>query len=140
MIKKIVNTAIVSLLLVATTGLTVNLHYCRENLYDIGVFSKAESCCMPGENKKPHRHCNVNNHQKSDCEDKTVNFEPVDNFVVSSSNFDFSNFSSLSLFILNSIVTDIFNYISISVIEIPKQDISPPEIQVVLSLLQTYLL
>ena len=144
MLRKISHISFVILLLISTTVMTVNLHFCKQKLYDIGVFSQAENCCMPNEkqhnNTKYHHQCDMNNHKKSDCQDETIRIESIDDFVVSSSNFDFNNLSFLNLFILNSMVADLFNSSNLSVDEIPERNISPPKIQVVLSLLQTYLL
>lgn len=42
--KKIVNVFLVVLLLVATTGITLNKHYCMGRLKSVAVFEKANPC------------------------------------------------------------------------------------------------
>lgn len=154
MLKKVGHISIILLLLVSTMGLTVNLHYCKDKLYDVGIFSEATNCCIdigdahehPGDVSHHHdashhqQSCDAENHKKSDCEDETLQVESVDDYVVSSFNFDFNNLSFLNIFLSVPVLSDLFNQSSTVVIEIPEWNISPPKIQVVLSLLQTYLI
>jgi hypothetical protein len=46
--KKIVNTLLALLLLVATTGVTLNKHYCMGRLKSVAVFHSAENCSGDG--------------------------------------------------------------------------------------------
>lgn len=58
--------------LVSTVDMTFSLHFSNGELYDIGVFSHANSCCA--DNDGSHSTCMM--HQKDmDCEDSELSFE-----------------------------------------------------------------
>lgn len=151
MIKRVAHIVLIPVLLLSTMGMTLNLHYCKDELYDIGVFAEATNCCIDKKHELPasdshhhegHNHnCNVDNHKPSDCQDEKIQIESVDDFVVSNSSFTFNQEYSSLLFPVYFVVLDLFSFSEITTSEkIPKRDISPPKIQVVLSLLQTYLI
>lgn len=143
MLKKIGHIVLVPLLLVATMGMTINMHFCQHKLYDIGIFSKAESCCMPDVNSKHHKthQCNLHHHhKKSDCKDETVHVNKVDNFVLSLFDFDFQDLPFSTLFTCFSLFTDVNSTFITQQVEFPELNSSPPGKEVTLSLLQTYLL
>ena len=142
MLKKVGQILLIPVLLLSTMGLTINMHYCQHKLYDIGVFGKAQNCCMPNKNahqKKAH-HCHQNNHHSDDCRDETVQIDKVDNFVVSSFNFNFEDIPFSKLFVFYSILADYNSTPVDQQIEFPVLNISPPGTHIVLSLLQTYLI
>jgi len=151
MLKKIGHITLAFVLLASTVGLTINLHYCKDKLYDVGLFTEAKNCCKDKEHQhtsdiahehKHHNHsCDSENHKPSDCEDETIKIESVDNYVVSTNTFTVTQDYSTLLFPVYFVVVDLFKLSEVrTTSKIPKSDISPPEIQVVLSLLQTYLL
>lgn len=143
MLKKVSHIGLIILLLVSTTGLTIDLHYCNHKLYDIGVLSEAHNCCMPIENETnniKHNHCDKDSHQKGNCEDETIQVKHVDDFTASSFNTDFNRLSFISLFLSISAVTDLYGLSEIIIGEVPEWNNSPPKHQVALSLLQKYLL
>lgn len=135
---------LVILLVVSTTGMTIDLHYCYHELYDFGVFSQAENCCMPDEhehNSTTVTHCNMDQHQQSDCEDETVTLGHVDDFLASVFSFNFNNNPVLiNSFLSVQSFEGIFNSFALIRKEIPKRDNAPPPLQLYLSLIQTYLL
>ena len=64
--RKIMHMFIAFVLLVSTTGMTVNLHFCKGHLHDMGLNKPAESCCdmrshdhpfVPGFYKDMPCHC-----------------------------------------------------------------------------------
>ncbi len=142
MLKKIGHIILIPLLLIGTMGMTINMHYCQHKLYDIGVFGKAESCCTQHAHAHHHKthHCDIDHHQKSDCHDETIHIDKVDNFVTSSFDFDFQNMPLSTLFSFIAVLTDINPTSVAKQIEFHDLNISPPGTQVVLSLLQTYLI
>jgi hypothetical protein len=151
MFKKVIHIGITALLVVSTTGLTIHLHYCKDKLYDVGVFSEALSCCGDGahehspasarhQNSQMNKVCGPAHRTMDGCDDKTVRIRPVDDFMVISAVFDFTNDFSLDIFAINSLVTELYTLTDVSVIETAEWSKSPPGIQTVLSLLQTYLL
>jgi hypothetical protein len=143
MLRKISHIGLIVLLLVSTMSMTIDLHYCQHKLYDFGIFRQAHSCCMPSQNQpfEKTNHCNLHHHQKKgNCQDKTVHLKPVDNFVVSAFLFDFDHLHLIQIFDFQPIFADIFHVSGGQKIEAPPWKISPPGIQVTLSLLQTYIL
>lgn len=143
MLRKISHLTLIFLLLVSTVGLSINLHYCNNNIYDIGVFSEAISCCSVDANKhlnkELHHNCEMNSH-KNDCEDETLKIESLDNYITSSNDININNESFVNLFIVSAFVTDVLNLSHITSEEVPIYNISPPKIQVILALFQSYLL
>lgn len=151
MIKKLGHISIALLLLISTTGMTVRLHYCNNKLYDFNIFSQAQNCCSngsdhlnSGESRDTRKHeaqsCHMDNHKTNDCKDDAIHVNSVSNFVQSNFQFEFNNLSFLSLFLSTPVVFDIYNQLNTSVVEVFYKNISPPDIHVILSFLQTYLL
>jgi hypothetical protein len=148
--KKFGHIVLSFLLLISTVGMVINLHYCENQLYDIGIFAEATNCCIENkqghhpEDENHHKHiqahhdCDPEKHAQNDCDDETVTIDSVDNFVVSSFIFDFNNFSFINLFLAIPIITDLYDLSTVSVIEIPEWNIPPPKIQTILSNLQVY--
>jgi hypothetical protein len=58
MIRSLVNISLSILLFLSATGLTVNLHYCHERIYDVSLISPARHCCDPGQAEAPFHHEN----------------------------------------------------------------------------------
>lgn len=149
MLKKISHIVLVPLLLVATVGMTVNLHFCQQELYDIGILTQAENCCISGHehlnadmpDKKHHDHqCDSSNHKSNDCEDETIHVDAVDSFVFSTFDYDFNNSFTTQLFNYSLILSDLLLVSTATKVEYPLLHTPPPNIHVVLSLLQTYLI
>lgn len=149
MLRKITNIAIAFILLISFTGFTVDLHYCKDKLYDVGILSDAQNCCdNPFDQehtedcemtKDPHQCCDSENHDPKNCERKTVNIESPSDYVISLIN----NFKiePVTLVLSTYISADYSSEQRESSSLIPDyfQDISPPETGDVLSLLQSYL-
>nr|WP_321409113.1 hypothetical protein [uncultured Carboxylicivirga sp.] len=141
MLKKVGHILLTALLLFSTIGMTINLHLCKHSVYDVGVFNQAESCCAPNHTshlQKEH-HCDLDHHNQNDCENKTIHFDKVDNFVSSDTDFHFENISLFTLCAYLFVLVDVNSNSDSGEFDFPDLNISPPRIQVVLSLLQTYL-
>jgi hypothetical protein len=85
------------LILLSLTGLTVNLHYCQDTLYDIALNSPAESCCENGAHEH-HCHPVPDMDNSNHCDDETIKVESTDDFFVSSYSFDFDDVNHIDLF------------------------------------------
>lgn len=137
---------LILLLLCTTAGMTINLHYCDDNLYDIGLFTDAANCCMDSKkmsDEKTHNHsaCDSNMPKTMDCEDETVHIESVDDFLVSPYSFNFNQDPGITLFLLCFVSATLPDFADIcSDHKIPKFHSSPPRIEEVLSFKQAYLL
>ena len=151
MIRKLSHIVVSSLILLTIIGWTVNLHYCDGSIYSIGVISKATNCCKYKEHHAshkgghshngPHAHCDAEKEKKAhDCEDKSViikveeNYLPVKQDNVTPEMTKVILFGFVKNLLISESVTDP------DAEELPKLEISPPEIWRILSLLQTYLL
>ena len=74
MIKLIGHMVLSGLLLVTSTGMTINMHFCQGHLYDLALNAPAHSCCEPdaGETACHHHHDMTKSHQ---CDDKSIRIE-----------------------------------------------------------------
>jgi hypothetical protein len=127
------------LILLSITGVTVNLHYCQDGLYDIALSSPAENCCENGAHDHPcHQDSNMD--KPIDCEDETVKVESTDDFFVSSYSFDFNNNQIIDLFHITSLFSENRGTTKITSSKVPnfKIPLVPPE--VVLSQVQSFLI
>ncbi|MFC2111135.1 hypothetical protein ACFLQ5_01645 [Bacteroidota bacterium] len=136
MLKIVSHIIISSLFLISTTGLTINLHYSHNELYDIGLYTEAESCCG---DLTQHNSCCAKEKQKNQCEDKTIEMKVKDDFNFTSSNCEIEPLSFINLFLFSSTLFDLSNIQDNDEI-IPFIDISPTDPLKILSLLQSYLL
>lgn len=122
-------------------GMTINMHFSQNKLYDAKFFARAESCCVPLDNpdkKDRDFKPDVNIQHETDCKDETINIESVNDFLVSDISFDFDNVSFTNLFVYS--VFSGYSLLNTADAEYSELNIPPPEKHVVLSLLQTYLL
>jgi len=143
MLKKILHIVLVALLLVSTMGITISLHYCGGKLYDTGVFTEADNCCLPaekGHEMEKANHCQANEHHKCGCENRTIFFRTVDDYTSIVFDLKDDGLPRIQLFELNSIISDRCSTSNVPKVDFPTLNISPPGIHTVLSLFQTYLI
>lgn len=143
-LRKTSHIVLALLLLVSTTGMTVSLHYCNHSLYDIGIFTRAESCCMTQENMTEtnvHDHCAADLQQKGHCEDETIALDHVDDFLATAFQADLTTQITTTLSnILASAETILFQPFSSKSAEIPPRDNAPPGVMSEPSFLQSFLI
>lgn len=85
------------------TGVTINLHYCQEGLYDVALNSPAHDCCDRGEHE--HQcHAPADDDHSDQCSDKTVKMGTTQEYVVSSCQYVFSDFETIDLFTESALV------------------------------------
>ncbi len=142
MLKKISHIILVVLMLISTMGMTISMHFCRHQLYDIAFFGQAKSCCCAThmETSPKGHHCHMEHDHTNDCENETIHLHKVDNFIYSDTNIHFEQVSLSTLF--SFFVTLIhFDFTStVNKVEFFNYNFSPPNVKVVLALLQTYLI
>ncbi|MFO7933124.1 MAG: hypothetical protein R6U78_03485 [Bacteroidales bacterium] len=56
MIRATIHMTLGVLVMVSAMGMTVNMHFCRDRLYDAALFSPATSCCETGEHRTAQCH------------------------------------------------------------------------------------
>lgn len=127
------------LILLSVTGLTFNLHYCQDTLYDIALNSPAESCCENGAHEH-HCHPVPDTDNSNHCDDETVKIESTDDFFVSLYSFDFEDFHHIDLLFATQLLSENqvpANNTESEVLNFKKPPI-PPE--VMLSEIQSFLI
>ena len=127
------------LILLSLTGLTVNLHYCQDELYDIALNSPAENCCDNGAHDH-HCHPDPDMENSNHCDDETVKLESTDDFFVSSYSFDFDDVHRIDLLFATQIHSELqhtSNNNESEVFNFKKPPILP---EVVLSQIQSFLI
>lgn len=81
MIKSIGHIIVSGMLLVSVTGLTINMHYCYDHLYDMALNAPAHSCCDPGVD---NGHCH-DDHVSDDpthCDDRVIRIQTESDLMV----------------------------------------------------------
>ena len=135
MIRKVLHIVIAVFILVSSTGFTINMHYCHDQLIDMALLAPAHSCC------------DINDEDASQiqdscpgCEDESIVVEPGDDYEVSASTFNFENSHNTNLF-LSPVIFNYFQGIDESTKdEVPWYKKPPPYQEVVLSQIQSYLI
>ena len=137
---RLINHIVLSgIILLSSTGLTVNLHYCQDALYDIALNSPAESCIENGAHENcchPDPDLENTNH----CDDETVKVESTDDFFVSSFSFDFEDVHQIDLLFAIHILSEnqpISNNYESEVVNYKNPPILP---EVELSQIQSFLI
>lgn len=133
MIKKVSHILLSFVLLIATTGLTINLHYCDGDLYSLGIDSKADNC---SEDKDHMDH--MNNMKHNNCDDETIIVKISDDFTKTLQKITISN--SFVIIFFNSLLQDEINFFASKKDEtdIDNSNNSPPDTRQILSLFQSY--
>ena len=139
MFRLISHIVLSGIILLSLTGLTVNLHYCQDALYDIALNSPAESCYENG----AHENCchpDPDKENTNHCDDETVKVESTDDFFVSSFSFDFEDVHQIDLLFAIHILSEnqhTANKTESVVLNFKKPPTTP---EVVLSHIQSFLI
>jgi len=121
------------------TGLTFNLHYCQDTLYDIALNSPAKSCCENGAHEH-HCHLDPDMNNSNHCDDETVKIESTDDFFVSFYSFDFEKLQHIDLFYTTNTLTDNQRSANNTESEVLNYKKPPTAPEVVLSQIQSFLI
>ena len=138
MIRSLFHILLSAMLVGSSLSLTVNMHFCHDQLYDIAVNHPAHSCCdVDAEPSRCHHDQAVMD--KHHCNDESLSLRTTDDYFASGFQFDFRDFHSFDLFLTDPVsrltpVTDAPEFYSI--IDYKK----PPPQAVVLSQIQSFLI
>lgn len=138
MLKKILHIVVACFILVSTTGFTISLHYCHNQIYDLALFNPAHSCCETG--SQGHCHASGDLANMNHCEDESIIVESTDDYVGSSFEINIENSHSIDLLLTASILFNVELSDDNTVIEAPWHKEPPPYREVVLSQIQSYLI
>ncbi len=124
MIRKTLHIVIASFILISTMGITINMHYCHDQLIDLAFNAPAHSCCESCQG----------------CQDESIVVEAGDDYEVPAIAFNFENSHNTTLF-LTSVILNYYQGINEPTnIEVPWYKKPPPIQEVVLSQIQSYLI
>ncbi|MBL7113166.1 MAG: hypothetical protein ISS19_14615 [Bacteroidales bacterium] len=138
--RKIIHTIFAVILLVSTTGMTINLHYCHEQLIDASLYKSAKHCCDIGENDKPCHHGTTLD-KPFHCKDESIIVKLADNFLVSSDYFESD--TDYNKFLINYNLTPLSNWMFLNnnpANTVCKFSLYPPPQRSVLSKSQSFLI
>jgi hypothetical protein len=138
MLRKVLHIIISCFILVSTTGFTISLHYCHNQIYDLALFHPAHSCCEAG--SQGHCHSTGDMANKNHCEDESIVVESTDDYVGSSFEVSLENTHTIDLLLTASILFNVEQSDNNIVIEAPWHKEPPPYRAVVLSQIQSYLI
>lgn len=138
MLRKILHIIAAILILVSTTGFTINVHYCHNQLVDLALYAPAKSCCDTGEKVPNNGEDSVSN--KSHCKDESIVIESADDFVDTAPSIKFENAPGIDLGFTVSTLFNIQGTEQIIVAESPWHKEPLPYREVVLSQIQSYLI
>jgi len=139
MAKVFTHIAISALLLLAATGMTINVHYCQGHVYDFAVNAPAHHCCEP--EAKPHA-CHHDQDQPAShhCEDESVTVELTSDYLFSGLSYEFQNNHSNDLFFVTLLLDENPGSDYIVTRQVFSDKEPPPVKEVVLSQLQRFLI
>ena len=138
MFKKILHIVTAFLILISITGFTINMHYCHEQLIDLGVFTPAQSCCDPGDQGPCHEGGDLS--KMSHCKDESLQVGSTDDYTAPSYIFNFENDHQIDLFLTAAILFNFQDSDKIITTELPWYKKPPPYQEVVLSEIQSFLI
>lgn len=122
MVRKLVNSILILVLLLTTTGITYHYHYCGNTLMAFSVMHTPKPCCE---------------HPEDCCRDRSTHFQLKNDFLFS---FDFPDLS-ISGIELPVILGDIEeNLPDIVVLQPFPEESPPPTVSMRLARLQQYLI
>ena len=127
-----------AMVLISTMGITINMHFCHDQLIDLALYSPAESCCDTS--KEPLCDANEGLSQMNHCEDDSIIVEPLEDFEGSSFAISFNHNQSTDILFWIAL-----NYNSPGKLEdlkspVPDYYLPPPCQEVDLSQIQSYLI
>jgi hypothetical protein len=138
MIKKVFHSVLAILMVMTVTGLTINMHYCQEHLYDLALFSPAHSCCEAG------GHCHMpdpgNTGGMDHCEDTSIHVDSTGEYVASFPDFSFEAQFAIELFVIEMEPVDQISAGAAFTLKTFWYQEPPPPHEVDLTSIQTFLI
>ena len=135
MTRKVLHIAIAVLILISSTGFTINMHYCHDQLIDMAFLTPADSCCDIEEDGPDQSQGSC-----PGCQEESIVVEPGDDYEVSTNIVKFENSHNTKLF-LTSVILNYYQGIDEAANnEVPQYKKPPPYQKVVLSQIQSYLI
>ena len=135
MSRKVLHIVIAVFILISSTGFTINMHYCHDQLIDMAFLAPADICCDTEED-------GLNQTQDScpGCQDESIKVEHTDVYEVPVLAFNFENSHNTTLFLTSELFISFLGISESAKNEVPWYK-KPPLIQEVdLSQIQSFLI
>jgi hypothetical protein len=133
--RKVLHIAIAVLILISSTGFTINMHYCHDQLIDMAFLTSADSCCDTEEDGPDQSQDSC-----PGCQEESIVVEPGDDYEVSTNTVNFENSHNTKLFLTSLILNNYQGSDEAANNEVPWYKKPPPYQKVVLSQIQSYLI
>ncbi|RLD88551.1 MAG: hypothetical protein DRJ29_17205 [Bacteroidetes bacterium] len=135
MTRKVLHIVVAVFILISSTGFTINMHYCHDQLIDLAFLAPAHSCCDSEKDDAIQSQDSC-----PGCQDESIVVEPGDDFEVSSSTCKFENAHNTTLFLTSAVLHSIQSIDESTKNEVPWYKKPPPYQEVILSQIQSYLI
>jgi hypothetical protein len=138
MIKKGLHIITACMVVISTMGISVNMHFCHDQLIDLALYSPAESCCDTSNEEQCDTHDGLS--KMSHCQDDSFVVDALEDFVGSSLATEFASYESTDVL---SWLTSPYNSSGSNEepkSKVPEHYFPPPYNEVDLSRVQTYLI
>jgi hypothetical protein len=135
MIRKTLHIVVASLILISTMGITINMHYCHDQLIDLAFNSPAHSCCDINDEG-----ASQSQDKCPGCQDESIVVDPGDDYEVTALAFNFENLHNIDLIFTSALFTSLQGIDEPTKNEVPWYKKPPPYQEVVLSQIQSYLI
>jgi hypothetical protein len=139
MIKIFSHIVLSSLLILSSAGLTINMHFCHDELIDMAIMAPAHSCCDVGDQDTSCHQESESSHSNH-CSDESIEIESSSDFNISVATFDFSNERSFDLLNSNQSLTENLRIAETATFEIPNFEKPPLIKEVDLSQIQLFII
>lgn len=126
------------MVLISTMGITINMHFCHNQLIDFALYSAAESCCNI--NKELPCHPQEGFSQMDHCVDKSIIVEALEDFEGSSFTIHFDNNQSTDILFWIALKSSSPGILEELKSPVPDYYSPPPFQEVHLSEIQSYLI
>lgn len=138
MVKIIGHIVLSVMMLFSATGMTINMHFCQDHLYDLAFNAPAHDCCEndTDDDACHYDHDMVKNHN---CDDESIKIESSHDFITSGFTFDFEDSHSFKLFSTTQLMLESPVAEKTSTTRIFSYKKPPPQ-EVVLSQIQSFLI
>lgn len=124
--------------LVSTMTVTINMHYCHDQLIDLAFYAPAESCC--GSEHAPSCDSEAGVKQMHHCVDDSLVLEAMEDLMVSSFTFSPENNHTIDLLFAIALHSISNGYAESFKPAVPEYYFPPPYQEVELSQIQSYLI
>lgn len=127
-----------AMVILSTMGMTINMHYCHDQLIDLALYAPAESCC--GSDHAVPCQTEEGIKQMHHCEDDSLVLEALEDFMGSTFAFSLENNHTIDLLFGTALHYFEKGFEEFSKPTVPEYYFPPPYQEVDLAQIQAYLI